>query len=793
MSTGGMSLPTIAERLDIHKSCKTLEVVVNILNDYCEAVNAIVLLQKKLAKALKEAAVVKCIGEVPANALNTTATIFEALSEVDSKFGKIADKECDSVSAEVKKWFKKLAKEERAHDDKIATANAKIKQAGQVYEKKAKKNPQDVGEEHTRYMNLLGTLGPEINQEKYNHGLKVTQRHSAIVYSLAACLSRVADSEWMRSCEGVRRFSPTVGQLGEWRALCEGGWSGRSPIDLPDLDTEPPAQDVRTNVETVEQVSQALTVPTSVDRPVPEYSSRHASEQEQGASSRALTPSGNSPVAPPQYIPLSGEQRVDSKSPQVTQKTSNASLTSLTSFPSPPTRVPLPPAPPPADSGKKSVQDAARVVPRPLPTPGPITTPPLTEGSMSPPTPRTELFTPLTASPIMLSAEVVAQEKPLDQVSRPTSIDVAHSTPSSSGRISTSGRRASGSYTKEEHIDDAEFGVRRSMEARQSSRPSHSDGSSGKNLERSDTTKSNRSSVAALRDRYARPAEPTSPTKKEVPRMPTSVSSLANKYERPGAVSPGEGRRRTSLDSIVRQSIPERSNGPIAKYTTAAPTDELAIRRQRIEELEELELREQEYELRIREREIEQKAREVERERLRLLSARGADGYASDSSRGTANRTLQRPPATTSQSRYPLYSYSTTHLVPPSSAPSSSGQPASQPSSPIYRPTDHAPFCGCDTCSASKYKKQDVSPSPRDLRPPETPITLRPEKPKGWIRRLSLPVMGNAFSSDSKKSSAGIAGGPGFRSSLVSLQEDGQQGDLGTGYKNRSSTNLPRR
>lgn len=44
-----------------------------------------------------------------ANALNASATIFEAMAEVDAKFAKYADKECDTVSGEVKKWFKKLA------------------------------------------------------------------------------------------------------------------------------------------------------------------------------------------------------------------------------------------------------------------------------------------------------------------------------------------------------------------------------------------------------------------------------------------------------------------------------------------------------------------------------------------------------------------------------------------------------------------------------------------------------------------------------------------------------------
>jgi hypothetical protein len=78
-----------------------------------------------------------------------------------------------------------MQKEEKAHDERIANANAKIKQAGasmvwrsiareraltpvsgQLYEKKAKRNASDAPEEHNRYMNLLNTLGPEISQSK---------------------------------------------------------------------------------------------------------------------------------------------------------------------------------------------------------------------------------------------------------------------------------------------------------------------------------------------------------------------------------------------------------------------------------------------------------------------------------------------------------------------------------------------------------------------------------------------------------------------------------------------------
>jgi len=41
--------------------------------------------------------------------MNASAVIFDALSDIDAKFAKLADKEFDGISAEVKKWFKKLA------------------------------------------------------------------------------------------------------------------------------------------------------------------------------------------------------------------------------------------------------------------------------------------------------------------------------------------------------------------------------------------------------------------------------------------------------------------------------------------------------------------------------------------------------------------------------------------------------------------------------------------------------------------------------------------------------------
>ena len=40
--------------------------------------------------------------------MNACATMFETLAEIDSKFSKYAGKECGEISADVRKWVKKL-------------------------------------------------------------------------------------------------------------------------------------------------------------------------------------------------------------------------------------------------------------------------------------------------------------------------------------------------------------------------------------------------------------------------------------------------------------------------------------------------------------------------------------------------------------------------------------------------------------------------------------------------------------------------------------------------------------
>lgn len=72
-----------------------------------------------------------------------------------------------------------------------------------------------------------------------DHAFTISQKNSAVTFQVAATLSRVAEAEWLRTAEGLRRVSPLIGQLGESKAFCEGGWTGPVPGDLPDIDQKP--------------------------------------------------------------------------------------------------------------------------------------------------------------------------------------------------------------------------------------------------------------------------------------------------------------------------------------------------------------------------------------------------------------------------------------------------------------------------------------------------------------------------------------------------------------------------
>lgn len=274
--------------------------------------------------------------------------------------------------------------------------------------------------------------------------------------------------------------------------------------------------------------------------------------------------------------------------------------------------------------------------------------------------------------------------------------------------------------------------------------------------------------VAAIRDRYTRVTGPASPPPRDIPRLPLSVATIATKYQSENNTEPATfaGRQtRSPTNDLPHRSRDPGSISPLPQQAqqfpsvtpgrTEFPTDDLAHRRQRIEEMEDLERREHALELRAREREFNV----CQRERAETLRSRALDGYASDTSR--SNRPLfaahrqQSQASLQSQPRTPTlssnYSYSTTSLLPP--GPSSPGSPAMQ----RVKKDVHRPDCQCPACTVARYAEKPLTTHPR----PQG----REKSKGGWMRRLSMPVVGNAFSSSESKKVA-IVGGKGALGSL---------------------------
>jgi hypothetical protein len=178
------------------------------------------------------------------------------------------------------------------------------------------------------------------------------------------------------------------------------------------------------------------------------------------------------------------------------------------------------------------------------------------------------------------------------------------------------------------------------------------------------------------------------------------------------------------------------------RYRTARPRspdrqypDEFGTRdrQRRIDTVEELALQEREENLREQERQLGL-------ERARLANAREA-GYTSDTGR---SHRVGNPYGAPKRSESPGPMTSQQSLRPPQAAP----------------PYDHSPSCGCQRCSAQHYasstpslprtRRDSAAPEQPPIYKPDPPIMLRPEKPKNWIRRMSMPVTSLVSSNDKK-------------------------------------------
>lgn len=374
-----------------------------------------------------------------------------------------------------------------------------------------------------------------------------------MTFQVAATLSRVAEAEWLRTTEGIRRFSPLIGQLGEWKALCEGGWTGPVPGDLPDVDQTPeppqPTQDAILNARELGQ-SRALHLKTFVT----EFCGHSGFASSSPRPLPVPDPSRAVSLKPPPAAYDDGSMR---------------SITSLGSFPEPPNHFPIPPLAGDFSSNSetsspivqynsstsqgdgqvqsrtssdksRSSSDPSVALPRVTESPmeETIIAPALTNGSSLPELPQDHLVTLVTAPALIENSEIFAaaahrgpnsgepevkvassppapntellqSSPPAASVSAPQLLPIpgtqSHQRPEPAPPVnsrSSSSTGVSSTFKRGDYLDNREFGVDSSAEAMQL-RAKTLD-SAQERVERSDTSKSNGGMVAAIRDKYTR-------------------------------------------------------------------------------------------------------------------------------------------------------------------------------------------------------------------------------------------------------------------------------------------------
>ena len=144
--------------------------------------------------------------------------------------------------------------------------------SGQVYERKVKKNPEDAAEEHSRYINLLSSLGPEITQEKQSAFPPCTLRVAPSdplmlrcgVVGIMPCSSRNGTQIQCLVSLRAWRASPTPSGCGRarrsaaWRPLWAQLANGGPCAKVRDLCFPPPPSFGRCCREACEAISPSL-------------------------------------------------------------------------------------------------------------------------------------------------------------------------------------------------------------------------------------------------------------------------------------------------------------------------------------------------------------------------------------------------------------------------------------------------------------------------------------------------------------------------------------------------------
>ena len=186
-----------------------------------------------------------------------------SFASVIRKTGLTADR-YDCANELAGKAFKKIAREERDHEEQLESLNAKILRANAAYEKHVRSlagnatakrgrlslDAHEATAAHERHINAVSGPTRDISLAKANHGVLMAARRDGIARDAALTVTALAESEWRRACEVTKRAGAEIGNVVGFANFCAQHMPSTVPEPLeptPRLQRAPPSQSSQTS------------------------------------------------------------------------------------------------------------------------------------------------------------------------------------------------------------------------------------------------------------------------------------------------------------------------------------------------------------------------------------------------------------------------------------------------------------------------------------------------------------------------------------------------------------------
>ncbi|GBC09353.1 hypothetical protein RclHR1_00880007 [Rhizophagus clarus] len=201
---------------EVRKAVDNLERLVVAAETYRDLINKLTKASKTFSKTLKDYGNSKGMENVHVMCFQTTSQFYENQNEIQSKLNKALQKDFDSIQKFWDKYSKRVAKDEKAHNDYVGDLDKQLKKMSKDYEKKTKKESKSSLESHNQYMNSVSTVGSEIARSQKDYAEKVVKREKRTHSVISQIVCKLAEGQFAFFNESLKKCGPSITKMKEW-------------------------------------------------------------------------------------------------------------------------------------------------------------------------------------------------------------------------------------------------------------------------------------------------------------------------------------------------------------------------------------------------------------------------------------------------------------------------------------------------------------------------------------------------------------------------------------------------